>query len=1396
MYTSVKKKVEGFEDFEQNFFRYATPRTILYWMIFALLAGSCISVFLAEGTLKKRNVDCVLSLSWSNWVGCETLDCNANAFRSRTVLSEASGNGLPCAQQDLLQTASCKTILPQCTVMNCQYSNWSPWSTCPDSCIRTPNDCSTIPNQIRSRNVIRTSLPGGDPCDWTSLVQSQECPAPPFCSLSKQCEPRAPPPNFSQCHPCPEIACTVSGSPIFTMCTTTNALGSPLDCEPGQLLYSKSCMYADCTTQCENNNYSYFSRCSVPCGDGSFMSTTGLDCPNVTVSECNIMPCSTGGMTLSPTVFAPPGNPTPSFYQVCSALDSPTDFLSSTRCLAQCASTESCLYAWQGETNGNVTLSSALPAVSTPIVKFWSYSLFAQCVTPTWDMVGATCLYICENTENTQFARFTNEFGSSYDPVRGLVFPFENGSMSCPLTPDMLTSTCATEDNKEDLLGDSLNLDLMGGLGVIPGMMANYLFSDATKELGGYTFHCPISIDCLYQSWTDAGAWGQCSQETNANDEGTRSRNRTILAQPQFLGDPCQIEQLIEYSDCNRSLTLNSSTDMWCPLYANESNVIKSVSEYACHKICSDMRTLYGPDACNSMQIYEETPVGSRDPEVFLLQFPGSVNSASVTTSLLNLPTNFSVATRAQLEGAWSSGMQSCLPGWFLNGPLQAAQALSIQQFGCGSNAPNSLSIFSPQSNIRQVWIFGNKTKIYDLSLSNFTVSDFFTPTSSPSLWDSKYFFVSQTFQSEKTCAFFTDRTDILVGDCTSLSARAGVITSKLFDVPYSFAQNCSVTDWVTIHDCSQSCALINAQTRSIVNTFSSEGGLPCSRVATYRFSPCGASFSCPQTFTDICILPVLPTSSAYQFSCSSVDFMPDVFLEHFSQPYIYKWSQILSITQQLNSTGGLYQYFSSTVRQNAQGGTLSINVLHALNAQCGGETSCLSLSDGFYSLSSVQEPFGWTKLIPGQTCTTNSELQACLAGRPSVPQNQLGKNVYDLGMNAWKCPSTCRPGGLSFSCAMGTSPFEECVCTPPYFQPPIPPKQTEFIIYSSYTSVSTQNNDTKTLYICNKVPPFPFRFGCSTSSLCDPQVCDSGNDGSPCNTFSNKGSCDPNFGTCTCVSPPPTLSKRLCNSGCELGRNGLTCSGEGSCEYRSEEDDFKCNCNNGRSGDTCENAGSGLVGLIESLFYEGTAYILEVQKGTSSNQLAFSFTNFEPRCDNQTTPYCAGAQLFTPLGGDQNYVFHGFYPPATRISYTTRSTGAGLNNKLMQQDYSNICVNSNDASFNSQWIGANYLSVPLVSFTGAVNVPIQCQDFLDAQGKEVFTITARFTSNSNIPLDLQNKLFYTRCPDNVSQYSIQDTDYLYTFLHINQFDSSGNLLFNLVNTQKSFADLCPNPTL
>lgn len=292
----------------------------------------------------------------------------------------------------------------------------------------------------------------------------------------------------------------------------------------------------------------------------------------------------------------------------------------------------------------------------------------------------------------------------------------------------------------------------------------------------------------------------------------------------------------------------------------------------------------------------------------------------------------------------------------------------------------------------------------------------------------------------------------------------------------------------------------------------------------------------------------------------------------------------------------------------------------------------------------------------------------------------------------------------------------------------------------------------------------------------------------SQCNTASGQGSCDTDFGTCTCIYPPPTLSLAACNSSCSLGPNGLQCSGEGTCTYQPSVDDFRCVCNPGRSGDTCAQAGTGLVGLLEGLLYQGTAPITEEKLSTgASTTLFFTFFNPEPRCENQQGPYCAGAQLFTPKSSDGNHdVFHAFFPPQTQISYGPRG-----GNLQVPQDYANICVNSLDSSFNSSWIPANYLTSPLTSYTLAGNVPIACQDFRDTEGNLAYKYRARFTSNSNIPSQLQNKLFYTRCPEKQS-YEVGDTNTIYIFQPINQFDSSGNLLFDMLDYPNKKLSDCP----
>jgi hypothetical protein len=814
---------------------------------------------------------------------------------------------------------------------------------------------------------------------------------------------------------------------------------------------------------------------------------------------------------------------------------------------------------------------------------------------------------------------------------------------------------------------------------------------------------------------------------------------------------------------------------MWCPTLTNGSNVNKSVSEYACHQLCFELRQEFGKDACNSIMLFEEFPVGQRDPEVFLLQYPVTLTAQSITSARASniFPEGYSVATFQQLQGAWSSGMQTCVEGWFLRAPQNALQARLIQQLGCPGNESiqNSLSIFSPTINSNHVFVFGDKQGLRDLSVTTFSILPFFTATSAPSLWDPKYTFSNQFFQSEQSCAFFLDRTDILVAECTSLSAHPGVSSSNLLDIPYSFAQSCSVTDWETVHDCSQNCELIFAETRTVVNARTSQGGLPCSRVPTYYSTVC-TNFNCQQTFGDVCILSPLPTSITYQNSCTDPSFASDVFLEHFSQSYIYDWAFLVSSTLQTTTPisgqdTALSQFFSSTIRKNAFGGHLRPELIDAVNAQCG-QALCLSLSIGYYSLSAVTAPLGWIEL-EGQTCTTVSAVQACLDTRLALlnaPGYVPGKFVWDSALSQWKCPNTCRPGGLSFSCAMGQPPLTPCVCTPPYLS--IPPLQTETLLYQQYI-----NSNGTILYQCNIKPPQNFIFGCSTSSVCPDLPCPIGNDGSPCNTFSGQGVCDLAFGTCTCASP--TYSKLTCNNTCSRGSNGLPCSGEGTCEYGDVE--FTCSCNPGRSGDACQLAGTGLVGLLETLFYTSTSLISNI---ATNNFFSFTYQNLEPRCE-ENQQYCAGSQLFVP---DISNIFHPFYPPPgnTQIPFP--------------MDYANICVNSLDASFNSQWIGANYLSVPLISLTNAgtpqqASLGINCESYIDTSllpNRPAYAFKARFTSHSSIPPQLQNKLFYTRCPNsNVIAVGSDNFKYYSSI----QYDSNGNALFDLVDEQTTLEQLC-----
>jgi len=1161
--------------------KYSPLRVLIYWAVFALLAGACVSVITTE--VQEGNVfdqDCVFS-EFSPWQGCESLDCSALAYRSRTVLVNQSGDGAPCALGAvLLETTTCQSLLTQCDAVSCQYSEFSDWSACPDTCIVSPTDCAGLGTRVRTRTVIRPAMPGGAQCDWTSLIQTSTCPNPFFCSLTRECLPSKYADDYSQCTGCPLLGCTFTDTPFWTLCTTSNSLGPNSDCNPGQLVYSRTCFYPDCKDTCQNNNYTYFSRCSAPCGPGTYVSSTGQQCPDVSISSCNLGECSPGGMISVSTSLQTTTAPT---VQICSSTQ---DGLSLSRCLAQCASSQTCNYAWQAVVDGNVTLSSSLPLQGDLIAYLWSYSSAStECVPPNWDMAAAACLYICDSQKSS--IGLSQHLEQPFNEERGLVFPFGNLQQSCPIKTSVLSQVCP--NNTQDLTA-------VGGVGRAPYLMQNYFSSsENTVVYNSIEYTCPASTDCLYQSWSEAEPWGVCSQGPHNLDTGIRTRIRRVVKAPTFLGQACDIADMTDQFACNRPTALCSSTQMWVYPEPMGANVLTNTSEYACHVLCSESRAEFGADACNSIFTYNTPYTGIA--EVFLVSTSALLESTQVAA--YSVP-GFRVAYASEVQQAWASGMQVCQEGWALSilqdptsPPLILAAA---QQTECSIYAPNSLSIL-PIVPMQYIFMVGSKGSFPAVDASNNPVMamPFFMPTASPSLWDPTYLFTTQQYSSDVNCAFYEDRTDRLInaGQCTSLSAQythTGA-TSSLLDMPYSFSRNCEVTPWISDSICGDNCVLDSISTRQYTQG-PSQGGLPCSRLALFTQSACPGAV-CEEQFPNLCVPSSLSQTSQYITSCSSPDFEASVFFEAFNSQTLWNWAY-LALTYNLD----IPTLFSQTLVTTPAGQPLDTLLIEALNSQC--TFTCIRPvgSTNYYSLTAQ----GWAT-VP--LCTTITSEQQCVTGAGASPSP--GKYLYS---SSWTCPSTCRINGLSLSCAFGQGAVPPCPCINAWETTPAP-----FTVILPYRSASN--------FTCNAMQQH-WTFGCTStdSEACTQEPnCPVGQDGTQCNSFSGSGTCNVQTAQCIC-SNTSTADQRQCNWSCPIGNNGVPCTVPNACSFSGGS--FTCFCPASRNGIACETAGNGLLGLVESILYKSTATLI-----TDFQSNVYSFFNQEPRCEDNPA-YCQGSQVFT----------------------------------------------------------------------------------------------------------------------------------------------------------------------
>lgn len=647
--------MDPIERLRASILRTLSWKQLLPWILVIVILAVCLAIIANEQFSKDKEDlnDCVLS-SWSEWQGCEGNNCINVGIRSRTVLKQSSR----CTKQALVETESCGKVL-NCAQPDCQYSTWTEWSDCPNVCFNNDFDCNTLPFQVRFRNVVRTALPGGVPCDWNSLVERRQCVVQQACPPNQDCLVSGYNPELD-CNECPDIGCTVSGTSFWTLCTRSilqSASGTGKKCAREQLLYSITCPLPDCGEQCIGNDFGAFAKCSVPCGNGFSVSSDVSSCPSITVGSCSNGSCSTGAFSL--TTFTSCSN----LNAFCPA----SDAFSFTQCIASAASDMNLdvILSVSGGLWAGSSSTASCNLNPGGIVWQWN-STSTQCINPTWDMVNAVCLFLCDATNP-----------NTYNIKRGFVFPFTNGSVSCPVNPYMLSisNVCPLT-----------NATAARPMGVAQWQSMLQDFTRTITDASGvtYTVSCPASADCLYQSWSDAPVWDIC-QNPCATGGGTRFRFRSILTPPVFLGDACNPAETVEEVPCNSAMSITSASEMWCNF--DSLTMLSRTSEFKCFQQCSATRAESLDNTCNSIFLMQRSHTeGQR--EIFLASVPSltpfnSVSAIQFLQSFTSGPladSSAQIATFNELVDAFDMGGQSCLQGWFQNPTLTLAASVPLPE--------------------------------------------------------------------------------------------------------------------------------------------------------------------------------------------------------------------------------------------------------------------------------------------------------------------------------------------------------------------------------------------------------------------------------------------------------------------------------------------------------------------------------------------------------------------------------------------------------------------------------------------------------------------------------------------------------------------------------------------
>eukprot|EP00913_Durusdinium_trenchii_P005746 g5360.t1 len=208
------------------------------------------------GTKKRSRVvwvapahDCRFS-DWSAFTTCSQTCNGGMSSRSRSVVTPSSNGGLPCVG-DKNEDKSCNT---QACPVDCQWDEWSPWTTCSLTC---HGGITT-----RQRNILAPASDGGAECTGESLQESAcgqvQCPV--DCVVT----------NWSSWSGC-SASCGGGINVRFRIVHVESAFGG-VAC-PSDLTETLDCSEEPCPVDCKLGEWRDWEACSTSCGSGKRVRT-------------------------------------------------------------------------------------------------------------------------------------------------------------------------------------------------------------------------------------------------------------------------------------------------------------------------------------------------------------------------------------------------------------------------------------------------------------------------------------------------------------------------------------------------------------------------------------------------------------------------------------------------------------------------------------------------------------------------------------------------------------------------------------------------------------------------------------------------------------------------------------------------------------------------------------------------------------------------------------------------------------------------------------------------------------------------------------------------------------------------------------------------------------------